>query len=67
VRLEWEEMQREELRQSGRHALQMADVLLQSVEQSLEKDSGALSARPGQLGPVPLPPIIQARPDTADQ
>ena len=61
VRLEDEEVQRNQLRQSGRQALEIADNILQSVEQSLNTDAGAMSARLPRA--ATLPPIV--RPDTA--
>jgi len=65
-RLETEEEQRNEMRTSGRQALEIADTLLQSVEQSLECDGGALSAR-NPRGASSLPPLYErlvVRPDT---
>lgn len=67
--LEETEVQREELREAGRSALNQADMLLQSVEVSLANDSGSgsLSARRpsrASLTGLPLPPI-QVRPDSA--
>ena len=62
-RLEVEEQQRQSLRESGRHALELADSILQSVEHSLESD-GSLTARQPRKHHA-LPPI--ARPDTAEQ
>ena len=64
TRLEHEELERDTLRQNGRQALQLADSILQSVEQSLEVDgAGALSARAPRV--ARLPPI--KRPDSAEQ
>ena len=63
-RLEDEEMRRNEFRKMGRQALETADTLLQSVEQSLDSDSGAMSARNPRNS---LPPLLQVRPDSARQ
>ena len=67
VQLAADELKREEYRSAGRQALDLADNILQSVEQSLanDSDSGAMSSRPARN---PLPPIRVAanRPDTAE-
>ena len=68
-RLEEEEQHKGELRKSGRQALERADSILQSVEQSLELrpievESGALSARQPRKMNM-LTPIV--RPDTAER
>ena len=62
-RLEEEEQHKGELRKSGRQALERADSILQSVEQSLEAEGGALSARQPRKMNM-LTPIV--RPDTAE-
>ena len=65
-RLHAEEMQKQDLRQQARSKLDLADTILQSVEQSLQNDNGgALTARSGRARA--LPPIMQVRPDTAEQ
>ena len=66
-RLEKEEETRGKIREEGRNALSMADSILQSVEQSLEYDAGAMSARQPRRQPsgnLFLPKI--ERPDTAE-
>jgi hypothetical protein len=66
LRLENEEVQRSDLRMAGRQALELADSILQGVEQSLANDGHVpLSAREPPRRINPLPPIV--RPDTAEQ
>ena len=68
TRLVHEEVQRQEMRHSGRQLLQMADTILQGVEQSLEADgAGGVTARAGLAGNRALPQIVVMRPETADQ
>ena len=67
-RLIQEEEQRQQMRHSGRQLLQMADTILQGVEQSLQADgAGGVTARAGLAGNRPLPPIVVMRPETAEQ
>ena len=67
TRLVEDEIQRSEMRQSGRQLLQLADTILSGVEQSLESDgAGGMTAR-ARLGPAALPPIGNVRPDSAGQ
>lgn len=64
TRLEEEEQQKHTLRESGRHALELADSILQSVEHSIDSGDAPLSARqPRAAAFNPLPPV--SRPDTS--
>lgn len=64
-RLEEEETQKTQLRTSGRHAIELADSILQSVEQSLEHDGSLTARQPQQRSANMLPPLL--RPDTAEK